>query len=197
MARPISFDQEKTLEAIQDCFWDNGYSGTSLDDIMKATGLGKGSLYGSFGSKHDMYKLAFADYCKWAEQDYAQRLRGDDPGAIVRLREFVKFSAKRASRGTRRGCMLAKTTSEVAGSFPDIDGLINETFRALEREILTCVRQAQRVGDINNSRDAREVAMTLLVILRGMEALGRGGASPKSLALVVQGALDFLDPASS
>lgn len=195
MGRPSSFDRTQVLETIQSQFWDKGYSATSLDDIMKATGLGKGSLYGAYGSKHDMYRMAFTDYCDWAIKDCEERLRGSDDGAIMRLRKFVQMAAKRAA-GSRRGCMLAKGTAEVAGRFPDLDKVIEGAFKALEREILKCVRQAQRAGDIDRGTDGRTIAVTLLAVLRGMEALGKAGASSASLSLVAQGALDLLKPTS-
>ena len=183
------------LETIQNKFWDSGYSATSLDDLMKSTGLGKGSLYGAYGSKHDMYLLAFTDYCEWAISDFEERLQGDDEGAIGRLRDFVQANAKGSAR-SRRGCMLAKGTAEVAGRFPDVDELIERTFKALERALLKCVKQAQRAGDIDRESDARTVAVTLLALLRGMEALGKAGVSPASLSLVAQGALTLLKAAT-
>jgi TetR/AcrR family transcriptional repressor of nem operon len=192
MGRPAGFDQAQTLETIQSQFWDNGFSATSLDDIMKSTGLGKGSLYGAFGSKHDMYLLAFTDYCDWAIKDAEERLRGSDEGAIMRLRKFVQTAAKGAC--SRRGCMQAKGTAELAGRFPDVDKVIDKTFKALERELLKCVRQAQSAGDIDQDSDARTIAVTLLAVLRGMEALGKAGASSASLSLVAQGALALLKP---
>ena len=43
------------LSAVQAAFWDNGYAGTSLDDLLAASGLGKGSLYGAFGDKQHLF----------------------------------------------------------------------------------------------------------------------------------------------
>ena len=117
MGRPASFDQTEMLETIQSVFWDNGYSATSLDDIMQSTGLGKGSLYGAYGSKQEMFVLAFADYCDWVVADLEARLRGSDADAITRLRAYVQTAAK-GGANVRRGCMLAKGTAEVAGRFP-------------------------------------------------------------------------------
>ena len=193
MGRLISFDQAQTLETIQSAFWDNGYSATSLDDIMRSTGLGKGSLYGAYGSKHDMYLAAFTDYCDWAINDYEERLQGPDDGAIVRLQQLVKTTA-RCSPASRRGCMLANGTAEVAGRFPDVDKIIAKTFKALEGALAKCVLQAQRAGEIDPGSDARTVAVTLLALLRGIEALKKAGTSPASLSLVTQGAMDVLKP---
>ncbi len=191
MGRPASFDQAEVLETIQSVFWDNGYSATSLDDIMQSTGLGKGSLYGVYGSKQEMYVLAFTDYCDWAVADIEKRLRGDDADAIVRLRAYVQSAAK-GGANARRGCMLAKGTAEVAGRFPDVDKIIERTFKAMERELVQCVRQAQRAGDIAPDRDARTIGVTLLAVVRGMGALAQAGTSSASLSLAAQGALGLL-----
>ncbi len=179
------------LETIQSVFWDNGYSATSLDDIMQSTGLGKGSLYGTYGSKQEMYLLAFTDYCDWAVADLEERLRGNDADAIVRLRAYIQ-SASQGGANARRGCMLAKGTAEVAGRFPDVDKIIERTFKAMEREIVHCVRQAQSAGDIAADRDARTIGVTLLAVIRGMGSLAQAGLPTASLSLAARGALGLL-----
>jgi AcrR family transcriptional regulator len=191
MGRPVSFDQTEMLETIQTLFWDNGYSATSLDEITQATGLGKGSLYGAYGSKQDMYLLAFDDYCKWVVADIKTRLHGDDADAIVRLRAYIQ-SAAQGGANARRGCMLAKGTAETAARFPEVDKIIQRTFKAMEREIVNCVRQAQSAGDITAERDARTIGTMLLAVVRGMGSLAQAGMSAASLALAAQGALDSL-----
>lgn len=191
MGRPASFNQAEMLETIQSVFWDNGYSATSLDDIMQSTGLGKGSLYGAYGSKQEMYLLAFTDYCDWAVADIKERLRGNDADAIARLRAYIQTAAK-GGANARRGCMLAKGTAEVAARFPDVDKIIERTFKAMEREIVRCVRQAQSAGDIAADRDARTIGVTLLAVVRGMGALAQAGTSSASLSLAAQGALGLL-----
>jgi TetR/AcrR family transcriptional repressor of nem operon len=191
MGRPASFDQTEMLETIQSVFWDNGYSATSLDDIMHSTGLGKGSLYGAYGSKREMYLLAFTDYCDWAVTDLKERLSGNDADAIVRLRAYIQSAAK-GGTNARRGCMLAKGTAELAGRFPDVDKIIERTFKAMEREIVRCIRQAQSAGDIATGRDARTIGVTLLAVVRGMGSLAQAGMPTASLSLAAQGALGLL-----
>jgi TetR/AcrR family transcriptional regulator, transcriptional repressor for nem operon len=179
------------LDTIQSVFWDNGYSATSLDDIMQSTGLGKGSLYGAYGSKQEMYLLAFTDYCDWAVADVAERLRGNDADAIVRLRAYIQTAAK-GGANARRGCMLAKGTAEVAARSPDVDKIIERTFKSMERAIVQCVRQAQSAGDIAADRDARTIGVTLLAVVRGMGSLAQAGMSSAALSLAAQGALGLL-----
>ena len=62
MARPRKFVEDQVIEAARDQFWARGYAGTSLDDLVAATGLGRGSLYGAFGDKHVIFMRALDEY---------------------------------------------------------------------------------------------------------------------------------------
>ena len=62
MARPRKFVEDQVIEAARDQFWGHGYAGTSLDDLVAVTGLGRGSLYGAFGDKHTIFMRALDEY---------------------------------------------------------------------------------------------------------------------------------------
>ncbi|MFT8950263.1 MAG: helix-turn-helix domain-containing protein [Liquorilactobacillus hordei] len=55
MGRKKSFDTSDVLSQIGQLFIEKGYNGTSLDDIVERTGLLRGSLYATFGSKQGMF----------------------------------------------------------------------------------------------------------------------------------------------
>ncbi|WEV68133.1 TetR/AcrR family transcriptional regulator [Bifidobacterium sp. ESL0769] len=55
MARPRSFDEHKVLEQCRKVFCTHGYDATSIDDLVGATGLKRGSLYQAFGSKRGVF----------------------------------------------------------------------------------------------------------------------------------------------
>ena len=63
MARPRAFDETDVVATAQDRFWSYGYAATSLDDLVKATGLSKGSIYNTFCDKHTLYLRTFERYC--------------------------------------------------------------------------------------------------------------------------------------
>lgn len=60
MARPRSFEEAVVVDAATRCFTDLGYAATSVDDLVAATGLHRGSLYGAFGSKRGLFLAALA-----------------------------------------------------------------------------------------------------------------------------------------
>ena len=147
MGRPAGFDQTETLETIQSIFWNNGYSATSLDDIMQGTVSAKAASTAPTAQSKEMYVLAFTIIRDWAVADLRNACGGNDADAIVRLRAYIQSAAK-GGANARRGCMLAKGTAEVAARFPDVDKIIERTFKAMEREIVHCVRQAQSAATL-------------------------------------------------
>ncbi len=61
MARPREFDEAEVLATAQQLFATNGYHGTSIDDLVQATGLLRGSLYKAFGSKRNLFERILAE----------------------------------------------------------------------------------------------------------------------------------------
>ena len=55
MGRNRSFDENVVVAAATDAFLVGGYEGTSVDDLVGATGLHRGSLYQAFGSKLGLF----------------------------------------------------------------------------------------------------------------------------------------------
>ncbi|MGE5163663.1 MAG: helix-turn-helix domain-containing protein, partial [Sphingobacteriales bacterium] len=49
--RPRAYNPDTALARAADVFWRNGYDGTSLDDLVAATGMNRPSLYAAFGDK--------------------------------------------------------------------------------------------------------------------------------------------------
>ncbi|MGQ7349700.1 DNA translocase FtsK [Quadrisphaera oryzae] len=78
MARPRSFEEGVVVDAAARCFTDLGYAATSVDDLVGATGLHRGSLYGAFGSKRGLFLAALARHAS------APRERTDDDDEQLR-----------------------------------------------------------------------------------------------------------------
>jgi len=87
MARPRNFNEDEVIERAAGAFGRLGYTGCSVDDLVEATGLQRGSLYKTFGSKRGLF-----------EQVLRRALAGQwqhDPAAldllITALRELASF----------------------------------------------------------------------------------------------------------
>jgi len=89
MARPRNFSEESVLAQAADAFARMGYNATSIDDLLSATGLQRGSLYKAFGSKRNLFEkvLAGALAPGWTDRAASIDL------LIVALKELVSGDA--------------------------------------------------------------------------------------------------------
>lgn len=61
MARPRTFNESQVRIQAKQLFAVQGYHGTSIDDLVRVTGLLRGSLYKAFGSKRNLFELVLID----------------------------------------------------------------------------------------------------------------------------------------
>jgi TetR/AcrR family transcriptional regulator, transcriptional repressor for nem operon len=197
MARPRKFDESAVLTTARDRFWSTGYAGTSVDDIAAATGLGKGSLYGAFGDKHQLFLRVFDDYCTQAVDAARRSLDGPDDQAYERLCGYIRgVAASTAADSSNRGCLLAKGTAELSEHDPDVAARALKAFDDLERLLATDIRAAQRHGDLDPDTDPTQLAALLLAVLRGTEALGKAGKKAATLHAITNTAIALLPRAN-
>ncbi|MDI1433266.1 TetR/AcrR family transcriptional regulator [Polyangium sorediatum] len=190
MGRPRKFEVEQVLEAARDQFWEKGYAATSLDDLMRATGLGKGSLYAAFGDKHQLFLAVLDAYATWRLDAIRAALGGDAP-AIDRLRGLFRMDlpTPEAAAVCERGCLLVNSASELASHDPEVRKRARETFGALEELLVGLVGEARDAGDLPPETDAREVGRLLLAVLQGMEFLAKTGLEREALGRIGEAAV--------
>lgn len=194
MPRPREFDEERVVLAVRDQFWDKGYAATSMDDLLRVSGLGKGSLYGAFGDKRSLFLRVLRDYTDTNLLRLRERLESAARG-IDLVREFVLGVADDPTgAAARRGCLLANSTAELAGSTPDVAAEARRSYDAITAVLTAALERAQREGDIDPDVDADEIARAALAAQLGVVALGRTGMDPEVLAAVARSALTRLLP---
>ncbi|GHG48068.1 MULTISPECIES: TetR/AcrR family transcriptional regulator [Amycolatopsis] len=193
MARPRSFDETAVLRAARDQFWEHGYAGTKVDDLAAATGLGKGSLYGAFGDKHALYLRVYDYYCTEATDGVRHQLEGPDDTAYQRLQDHVRAIAESViADRERRGCLMAKGAAECAEHDEAVATRTERAFRDLQGYLTACIAGAQRAGDLATGHDPAHLAGLVLAVLRGLEALGKGGVEPDGIRAIAETALAVL-----
>ncbi|WP_031160813.1 TetR/AcrR family transcriptional regulator [Streptomyces durhamensis] len=197
MVRPRQFDDGEVVRAARDQFWSHGYDRTSIDDLSAVTGLGRGSLYGAFGDKHALFLQALDNYNSDAIGAWRSALRGPGP-ALPRLERLVCDISEAISRDVeRRGCMMARSATELAAVDKSVAERTAATVRGLYGELADCIARAQEEGSLDADADTDGLASLLLAVLRGLEALGRAGAAAEVVIGAAKQALALLPRAST
>jgi len=171
MARPRSFDPDEALDLARDVFWENGFQGTSLDDVTAATGLAKPSLYAAFGDKNALFLKVLERYHARIVAN-AERVINDGPSAREAVHRwlagFVPFCS--GVKG-KRGCLSVNTAADGAAVQREVRKRIENFNRKLE-ELLRNRLHADR-SQFTDGFDPESTAHTIMAIYLGLMVLAK------------------------
>lgn len=173
-------------------FWRKGYAATTPQDLVDALGIGKGSLYNTFGSKHGLFELALRRYLDSQTEPLLDLL--DQPGPIKeRLRTMLRFVADSTlADPDRRGCMAVNTAAAPMGADELATDLVQRMFNRTEAAFQAAIEQGQRSGELSADQDARTIASLLLNTVVGMQLMSMTAEGPDRLARVIDAVLSPL-----
>jgi AcrR family transcriptional regulator len=187
VARPRKFEEQDVLRDVRDQFWAAGYGATSLDDLTRVSGLGKGSLYGAFGDKHKLFLRTLDDYVTDSCAALRQNLE-ESERAVDGLRAFLLAGAL----SLRQGCYLANSTTELAAADPAVAERAREAYERIAGLVAATVRRAQREADLPAEIEPAAFARTLQAAQQGIVYMGRSGMPAQQLAEVAEDLADRL-----
>lgn len=159
---------EEALSAVREEFWEHGYAATSIDRLLDATKLGKGSFYAAFGDKRTVFLRVLNAYATTRLANVKNRLHGS-------LRAIEGLQAMLAPTLGPRGCFLANCTAELSPQDADVVAIARTMFSALEEVLAETIRRAIDEGDLPETTRPRELASVLLATSSGLELLRRSG----------------------
>ena len=190
MAGVKKFNQEEILDQAMEVFWQKGYEGTSVQDLTKATGLGRGSLYGAFGDKEQLFITVLDRYAAKFQAEIVEQLNNPDP--YQALEGMFKVMIERMSNPKYpRGCLNTNTSVGMSGKSEMIERKIAERLGGLESAIYLVLRKAQTEGKLSPKRDLRALARFLVAVSQGMAVLNKTFADPSVIKDVAKIALSF------
>lgn len=179
MGRVREFSEDEVLDRAMSVFWRQGFEASSIDDLVAASGINRGSMYAAFGDKRGLFLAVLDRYLSHVNSHRAALLTADRP-ALDCLRAF--FDSLVGSGAERSlGCLVTNTLTEVAPSDPEIAKKLSASLTKIEGLFAATIRRGQREGDIRRDRDARALARLLLGVAQGMRVLARAGAAPDML----------------
>jgi len=149
-----------------------GYYNTSVSDILAATGLTKGGLYGHFASKEEIWNAAYDEAIRiWKSIVFKGIRNRTDP--LVRLETFIDndmqyYLGEDTFEG---GCFFLNMLVELSGQSQSMTQQIFRGFVQLSNLIQSWLREAEQNGALEQGLDLREIANFIIISLNGAAAL--------------------------
>jgi TetR/AcrR family transcriptional repressor of nem operon len=175
MGRPREFEiDESTGRALQ-VFWVKGYEGTSVPDLVEATGIQRGSLYAAYGSKHALYLAALDRYQVEASAPMRTLLAAVHDGEPVRDALGGLFGAlveQAVHDPDRKGCMMVNAITERATCDPDVARRGRQAIDGMADAFAGVLRIGVDRGEFGDDVDIPAVAAFLVLSVHGIRVQG-------------------------
>jgi len=161
------------LERARRVYWEKGYEGASLPELLRATGLSRSSLYQAFGDKRSLFLAALDSYLEAGRSELRTTL-DEAATPLVGLQRWLEKMVVMARRGRpRRGCLGVNSLVELAPR----DSEVRNRLARHEDEVTELYARALRAGvehgEIRADLDPREGALLLRTIVHGVQVAGR------------------------
>ena len=172
MGRPKEFDEHEALLKAMKLFWVHGYKATSIQDLVDGMGIGRGSLYGTFGGKRSLFMRALRHYDR-ERTNFFKDLSSSSSAREAVLNPFECVAQNILDQQSRDGCFLVNTALELSPHDAEIGSVVNDGFADAETFFRTMIERGQAAAEISDSVDPATTAHTLHTLLLGTMVLAR------------------------
>ena len=191
--RPRAYDPAEALTQVINTFWKAGYAGTSLDDLVEATGMNRPSLYAAFGDKRDLYIQALTHYWDRSRSGLRASLAYDLPLREALLRLYGgALSVYLAGESGPQGCFAISTATTEAIRDAKVRATLAQGLRSLDEALEERIRFAKAQGELPPHADPAALASVASATLHTLALRSRAGASRKSLDAIVDATIGVI-----
>lgn len=166
MARPVEYDLEKVLDSAMEIFWQKGYEGVSMAELVSYTGLNRRTMYSLFTDKEGLFRDALDNYySKRSAKKLTILKENAGKKGIELFFETFKFDKN------FKGCLFSNTMREKQFVKEETYNIPKEYFDAITAQLEINLSQAKELGEF--SGDVKAMAMTIITFIHGFHVLGK------------------------
>ena len=193
MPRPKEFNPDEALNKAMQVFWHKGYEATSMEDLLTAMDLNRGSLYDTFGDKRQLFLKVMDLYCTTFVGPKFSLLDQPDP-ALPTLRRFINGMIEGGlADPQRRGCFISNTVMELSPHEKEIAGRLRHALKIAEDTFFKVLARAKQQGELKDDKDPRALARFLTTMMQGTIVMIKAGVSADVVKQTAETALSMLD----
>jgi TetR/AcrR family transcriptional repressor of nem operon len=181
MSKGIQTRQNIIAKALK-LFCVKGYYNTSINDILAATGLTKGGLYGHFASKEDLWYAVYDEALViWRKIVFRGIQSNADP--LERIQTLIEndIKTKLGNNIFEGGCFFHSMLVELSGQSAAMSNRLTQGFNQLAGLLRTWLEQAEQLGLLKENLNFNEIANYIIISLNGAAALYAPSRDPAIL----------------
>ncbi|PHI18294.1 hypothetical protein CEQ90_18780 [Lewinellaceae bacterium SD302] len=191
MPRSKAFEEKLVLEKARDLFWERGYAATSIQDLEKATGIRRSSIYNAFGGKRELFNRTLKAYQSF-NQDVLQKFLSTAtllrPALIELFERIIGLPV-----AERKGCYVVNATTELAAVDAEVLRFAAENRMMFTSLLKSALGDALHRGEIKADSDLEAQANYLFVWYNGLQVASQTGMPGNELRKAVKLAIAGLE----
>ncbi len=168
MPKSVLFDRAHVIDKVTNLFWQKGYNGTSMQDLVDVTGLNRSSFYNSFGDKFTLFEESLKYYQEQQFKSIDQTFSSAKSPKEAIKSLFKGIQEEIISGKENKGCFLSNCTSEMSNENATIRNFLKENKDKVVSSFCTLIEKAQAEGEIETSKNAEVLALYLFSSLNGL-----------------------------
>ncbi len=172
-------------------FWERGYEATGVSQILEHLGIGRQSLYDTFGDKRSLYLECLSHYFSTRVGPMLAQLRAPGSG-LENIRSFFKMIEEIAETGESDGCLIGNCTAEMVKRDPEIGDRMAGYFKAMEDAFNDALERAKKEGEISADASPRDLAKAFVIMLQGIALISKVVPDPEFSKSVLKSASAIL-----
>lgn len=182
MARPVEFEKDTVLTNAMEQFWREGYEASSVQKLLDATDINRGTLYNSFGDKDTFFKSCVEKYNEILKADIDTTLGNDKLGAWKAIESYFDTAIIAAPPKQRvLGCLLVNSVCESINWDNDMQKVVKNGLGGIRRALLARTRELEKARALKRGVKAETAADILMTLYAGLRVNARSGKTPKQL----------------
>ena len=173
------------VEKAAPLFNQKGVAGTSISDIMAATRLAKGGIYGNFASKEEIAVAAF-DHIVDIIRQRVKAVTAPEitmRGKLNAILEFYReYPAKPPMKG---GCAMINFGAEADDTNALMKKRVGETIMSFQQSAERLVLRGIQNGEFRKDCDAGIFAVKMYVMIEGAIMVSRIQGNSRQMSLII------------
>lgn len=158
--------KERIVQKALDLIHAGGYSATSMNDIVDATGVKKGNLYFHFSGKEELVLEVIREARRQYNRYLGERITGRTP--LEKLESLLDAVVEyHKGRNYTGGCIFGNTALELGGRHRGFSGLIADVFREWTDSLSGLIDEAKADGQVRDDIDTPVLARHIVALLEG------------------------------
>lgn len=193
MPRVKLFDENDVLNKAMNLFWKQGYSATSIQDLVSHLGINRASLYDTFGDKERLFLKAFENYRKTNTEGITRFFESQDNVKVGFKKLFEMAIEESVSDKERKGCFVVNTTTELIPGDENIFKILEENCKTFEAMFLDYLKGGEEKCQFKKGKDLAAIATLLFSLYNGLKVVSKVKSNKKELTNSVYQVLSLLD----